>query len=48
MKSSIIKETLIDKQPIPVVIEETKLILYLMENCICKIIQNERKGTGFF
>ena len=48
LKSSIIKETLIENQPIPVGIEETKLILYQMENCICKIYQNERTGTGFF
>ena len=49
MKSNIIKESLIEFQPIPIDIEGTKLILFQMENCICKIIKdNGIKGTGFF
>jgi len=41
-----IKETLIELQPIPIDIEGTKLILYQMENCICKIVKDDgRKGT---
>ena len=48
MNANIIKESLIESQPIPVDIEGTKLILSQMENCICKIYQNEKKGTGFF
>ena len=48
MKSIIIKESLIEHQPIPIDIEGTKLILSQMENCICTIYQNEKKGTGFF
>ena len=48
MNSNIIKESLIENQPIPVDIEGIKIILSQMENCICKIYQNERKGTGFF
>ena len=44
-----IKESVIEEQPIPVDIEGTKLILFQMENCICKIIKdNGTKGTGFF
>ena len=47
--SNYIKESLIEDQPIPVDIEGTKLILFQMENCICKIIKdNGTKGTGFF
>ena len=48
MDSSIIKETLIENQPMPVDIEGTKLILSQLENCICKIYKNGKKGTGFF
>ena len=48
MKSTIIKESLIEFQPIPIDIEGTKLILSQMENCICKIYQNDKTGTGFF
>ena len=48
MNPNIIKESLIESQPIPIDIEGTKLILSQMENCICKIFQNEKKGTGFF
>ena len=36
----IIKESLIQEQPIPVSLEGTKKILYQMENCICKIYKN--------
>ena len=46
--STTINETLIENQPIPVDIEGTKLILSQMENCICKIYQKDKKGTGFF
>jgi len=48
--SETIKETLIEDQPNPVDLEGTKLISSQMENCICKIINEEdgRKGTGFF
>ena len=36
-------------QLIPVSIEETRTILYQMENCICKIYkENGGIGTGFF
>ena len=48
INSNIINETLIENQPIPVDIEGTKFILSQMENCICKIYQKDRKGTGFF
>ena len=48
MKLSIIKEALIENQPNPVDIEGTKKILSQMENCICKIYQDGKKGTGFF
>ena len=45
----IIKESLIQEQPIPVSLEGTKKILYQMENCICKIYcDNGSTGTGFF
>ena len=44
-----IKETLIENQPAPVDLEGTRLILSQMENCICKIVNDDgRKGTGFF
>ena len=47
--SNNIKETLIEDQPNPVDLEGTKLILSQMENCICKIVNDDgRKGTGFF
>jgi len=47
--STIINEGLIESQPIPIDIEGTKKILYQMENCICKIYEdNGKKGTGFF
>ena len=47
--SDCIKENLIKVQPIPVSIEETRIILFQMENCICKIHKlNGAKGTGFF
>ena len=45
--SNILKESLIQDQPIPVSLEGTKKILYQMENCICKIY-NVLTGTGFF
>ena len=44
-----INETLIEDQPSPVDLEGTKLLLSLMENCICKIVNdNGRKGKSFF
>jgi len=44
-----IKQTLIEDQPSPVDLEGTQLILSQMENCICKIVNDDgRKGTGFF
>ena len=46
--SIVIKEILNENQPKPVDIEGTKLILSQMENCICKIYINGKKGTGFF
>ena len=47
--SNIIKEVLIEDQPIPVSIEGIKKILFQLENCICQIYQkNGGKGTGFF
>ena len=48
MSSNIIKESLIEYQPNPIDIKGTKTILFQMENCICKICQNGKKGTGFF
>ena len=46
--STIALETLIENHPSPDDIEGIKIILSQMENCICKIIQKDRKGTGFF
>ena len=46
--SNIIKDANNESQLIPVDIEGTKKILSQMENCICKIYQNGKKGTGFF
>jgi len=47
--SDIIRESLNKDQPIPVPIEGTRIILYQMENCICKIHKdNGELGTGFF
>ena len=47
--SNVIKENLIEEQPIPVPIEGMKKILFQLENCICQIYQkNGGKGTGFF
>ena len=48
MNSNIIEESYIEFQPIPIDIEGTKKIVSQMENCICKIYQNGKKGTGFF
>ena len=43
------EESLIEDQPTPVDIEGTKLILFQMENCICKIVKDDGgTGTGFF
>ena len=47
--SDIVKESLIQDQPIPISLIGTKKILYQMENCICKIFCNDGStGTGFF
>ena len=47
--SDILKESLIQDQPIPVSLDNTKKIVYQMENCICKIYNNNGlTGTGFF
>ena len=47
--SNIIKEILIQNQPIQVSIEGRKKILFQLENCICQIYkENGGKGTGFF
>ena len=47
--SNIIEEKVIEEQPDPVDLEGTKVILFQIENCICKIIKdNGEKGTGFF
>jgi len=49
LDSNIVKETLIQDQPIPVPIEGLKTILFQLENCICQIYQkNGGIGTGFF
>ena len=48
MNTNIINQSLIENQPIPVDIDGTKLILSQLENCICKIYKNDKKGTGFF
>ena len=46
--SDIKQEKLIKEQPIPVSLENTKKILFQMENCICKIYMNNGGiGTGF-
>ena len=42
------KEKLLDKCPLPVRIEGTTQILYQLKNCICKIENENGKGTGFF
>ena len=47
--SNIDQEKIEKDQPIPVSIENTKKILFQMENCICKIYLKEgEEGTGFF
>ena len=49
MISDVKQEKLIKGQPIPVSIEDTKKIIFQMENCICKIyLKNGETGTGFF
>ena len=46
--SDIKQERLIKEQPIPVTLQNTKKILFQMENCICKIYMNNGGiGTGF-
>ena len=32
----------------PISVEETELILKQMKNCVCKIHNGQKKGTGFF
>ena len=38
---------LIEGQHIPIPLKGVKKIEEQMENCICKINKNEKKGTGF-
>ena len=46
--SDIKQEKLIKEQPIPVSLQNTKKILFQMENCVCKIYMNNGGiGTGF-
>ena len=43
------KETIIKKEIIePASLEVTENILHQMKNCVCKIYNNGKKGTGFF
>ena len=43
------QEIMIEKYPIPVSINSTKIILNQLQNNICKIfIKKGGKGTGFF
>ena len=42
------EEGYIDKSPIPVSIKGTEKILEQMKKCVCKIIKDNIKGTGFF
>ena len=46
--SKIEEEGYIDKSPIPVSIKGTEIILEQMKKCVCKIIKDNIKGTGFF
>ena len=41
-------EKLIENSPNPVEIKGTENILFQMKNCICKIYNKNKKGTGFF
>ena len=44
-----IDEVFIENQPTPVDLDGTKKIVSQMEECICKIVNDDgRKGTGFF
>ena len=45
---NIILESLTEKYPCPVTIDNTKIILEQMENCVCRISCGSKKGTGFF
>ena len=47
MSNDINEANLLNKYPIPVTIESTKIILDQMENSICKINNGEGGGTGF-
>ena len=42
------KEHLILDHPFPVSLENTKKIIFQMQNCICQIFKNGLNGTGFF
>ena len=42
------KEHLILDHPFPVSLENTKKIIFQMQNCICQIFKNVLNGTGFF
>ena len=46
--STFTEEEFIENQTIPVDIEKKNLIISQMKNCICKIKQNKKVGTGFF
>ena len=43
-----IKEKFIGALPEPVTLKATEKILFQMNNCICRIYNNNRNGTGFF
>ena len=46
--SDIEEEGYIDKSPIPVSIKGTEKIIQQMKKCVCKIVKDNIKGTGFF
>ncbi len=47
-KENITLEYLNEKYPSPVSIDKTEKILKQMKECVCRIFNNEKKGTGFF
>jgi len=46
--SDSIEEKLLEEYPYPASINTTSIILEQMKNCICKIINVPKEGTGFF
>ena len=44
----IIKEKILDYCPLPITTNKTSTILEQMKKCICKIINRNGRGTGFF